>query len=123
MKIVFQRLKKIQEKKKTKVKDYLKYVCKLPLRSLCILPPPPKNMLNMSIGEDPPPIPPSFIACSPPWSYKSLFFGSDSTSYAWDICLNCRNRKKILICKNGNNWGNLDKQIAEEDPRKVKEFY
>ena len=33
--------------------------------------PPPKNMSKMSMGEwnpPPPPLPPSLIACSPPWS-------------------------------------------------------
>jgi len=67
-------------------------------------PPPPKNMSKMSIGLCISlAIPPSLIACSPPRSYRSRFFGSAKTSYACEIALNCTTNEhshlRVLLYK------------------------
>ena len=79
----------------------------VPRLSRCIRPPPPKNMSKMSMGDakppppPPPPLPPSLMAFSPPRSYTSLFWLSDRTSYACEICLNYKThtQKQMYTCK------------------------
>ena len=61
---------------------------------------PPKNCAKMSSAFEalnpPPPPKPSFRPSSPNWSYRSFFFGSESTSYASLTALNFFSAKSLL---------------------------